>query len=238
MDAKDRLIVALDVPNAEQAQRLIDTLGGEVGLFKVGSQLFTAAGPALVRTIVAGGAGVFLDLKYHDIPNTVSEAMRVAASLGVSLIDAHALGGSAMLRGAAEALAAATPRGLARARLLAITVLTSHDEATLSELGLLGPIASAVPRLARLAQAAGADGVVASPHEVAAIRAACGPDFLIVTPGIRPVGAEAGDQARLATPAAAIAAGADYLVIGRPITAAADPRAAARAIVEELRSAS
>jgi orotidine-5'-phosphate decarboxylase len=238
MNAKDRLIVALDVPGADPARRLVDTLAGEVGLFKVGSQLFTAAGPALVSELVARGAGVFLDLKYHDIPNTVAEAMRAAAGLGVTLVDAHALGGRAMLRGAAEALAAGTPSGATRARLLAITVLTSHDETTLAELGLAGPIAAAVPRLAQLAQGAGADGVVASPHEVALIRAACGPGFLIVTPGIRPLGSAAGDQARLATPGAAVKAGADYIVVGRPITAAPDARDAARAIVDELARAS
>ncbi len=238
MDPKQRLIVALDVPSAEQARRLVGALAGEVGLFKVGSQLFTAAGPSIVREIVAGGGGVFLDLKYHDIPNTVAEAVRAAAGLGVALIDAHALGGSAMLRGAADALVAGTPSGTTRARLLAITVLTSHDEATLAELGLGGPIATAVPRLARLAQAAGVDGVVASPHEVAALRAACGRDLLIVTPGIRPAGSAADDQARLATPRAALAAGADSIVVGRPITAAANPRDAARAIVDELARAS
>jgi orotidine-5'-phosphate decarboxylase len=174
---------------------------------------------------------VFLDLKYHDIPNTVAGAVAAASRLGVTLADVHGLGGPAMMEAAAGAR---TDDGTL---LLAITVLTSHDEGTLAQIGLAGPIAEAVPRLARLAAASGMDGVVASPHEVALIREACGRDFLIVTPGIRPAGAAKGDQARLATPAAALAAGADYIVVGRPITAAADPAAAADAIVAEMETA-
>ena len=231
MEPRERLIVALDVPDAPAARALVERLAGRVGLFKVGSQLFTAAGPDLVREIVARGERVFLDLKYHDIPNTVAGAVAAASRLGVALVDVHGLGGGAMMEAAAGA------RADERTRLLAITVLTSHDEGTLAGIGLAGPIAEAVPRLARLAAASGMDGVVASPQEVALIRAACGPDFLIVTPGIRPAGAARGDQARLATPAAALAAGADYLVVGRPITEAPDPAAAADAIVDEMERA-
>ena len=231
MEPRERLIVALDVPDAPAARALVERLAGRVGLFKVGSQLFTAAGPDLVREIVARGERVFLDLKYHDIPNTVAGAVAAASRLGVALVDVHGLGGGAMMEAAAGA------RADDRTRLLAITVLTSHDEGTLAAIGLAGPIAEAVPRLARLAAASGMDGVVASPQEVALIRAACGPGFLIVTPGIRPAGAARGDQARLATPAAALAAGADYLVVGRPITEAPDPAAAADAIVDEMERA-
>jgi len=230
MNARDRLIVALDVPEADAARALVDRLSGAVGLFKVGSQLFTAAGPDFVHEIVARGEKVFLDLKFHDIPNTVAGAVASASRLGVSLLDVHGLGGRAMIEAAVGALPAMGTR------LLAITVLTSHDEDTLGEIGVNGPMAESVRRLAVLAKDAGADGVVASPHEVAFIREACGTGFLIVTPGIRPAGAAAGDQARAATPAAALAAGADYLVVGRPITAAADPRAAADAIVGEMAS--
>jgi orotidine-5'-phosphate decarboxylase len=226
--ARERLIVALDAPDAAAARSLVATLAGRVGMFKVGSQLFTAAGPGFVRELVERGERVFLDLKFHDIPNTVAGAVESAVRLGVSLVDAHALGGAAMLRAAARA------REGTEARLLAITILTSHDATTLGEVGLSGDITGAVLRLATLARDSGADGVVASPHEVAAIRAACGPGFLIVAPGIRPAGATAHDQARAATPAAAVAAGADYIVVGRPITEAADPAAAAAAIVDEI----
>ena len=228
MTPRERLIVALDVPQAEAARELVDRLKGRVGLFKVGSQAFTAAGPELVREIVARGERVFLDLKFHDIPNTVAGAVASAAALGVSLATVHGLGGRAMLEAAAGALPAMGTK------LLAITILTSHDEGTLGEIGVGGRVADSVKRLALLASDAGMDGVVASPHEVAMIREACGPGFLIVTPGIRPAGAATGDQARAATPAAAIAAGADYLVVGRPITEAKDPAAAADAIVREM----
>jgi orotidine-5'-phosphate decarboxylase len=224
----DRLIVALDVPSLPEAQRLVEALAGTVGMFKVGSQLFTAAGPDAVRWLVARGERVFLDLKFHDIPNTVASAVSSAVQLGVSLVDVHASGGRAMLEAGVRA------RGSASARLLAITILTSHDEDGLAELGLAGPIPSAVQRLARLAMAAGIDGVVASALEAPLIRKACGAELLIVTPGIRPAGSERNDQARAATPAAALEAGADYIVVGRPITAAPAPRAAAEAIVAEM----
>jgi orotidine-5'-phosphate decarboxylase len=228
MNARDRLIVALDVPKAEAARALVDRLAGHVGMFKVGSQLFTAAGPDLVHEIVGRGEKVFLDLKFHDIPNTVAGAVSSATRLGVSLLDVHGLGGRAMMEAAVGALPAMGTR------LLAITILTSHDEESLGEIGVNGSMADSVRRLAQLAKEAGTDGVVASPHEVALVREACGTDFLIVTPGIRPAGAASGDQARAATPAAALAAGADHIVVGRPITEAADPAAAADAIVREM----
>jgi orotidine-5'-phosphate decarboxylase len=232
MNARDRLIVALDVPNEADADALVNALAGRVGMFKVGSQLFTAAGPEFVRRLSARGEKVFLDLKYHDIPNTVASAVSAASRLGVSLLTVHALGGKAMMEAAMGALPAMG------ARLLAVTVLTSHDEASLEALGLPPDVPQSVQRLARLAQAAGVDGVVASPHEVALVREACGLGFLVVTPGIRPTGARAGDQARAATPEAARRAGADYLVVGRPITEARDPAAAAAAVVDEMESVS
>lgn len=228
MTPRERLIVALDVPNADQARKLVDALAGAVGMFKVGSELFTAAGPDFVRELVARGEHVFLDLKFHDIPNTVAGAVASAGQLGVSLIDVHGLGGRAMMAAAAGALPAMG------CRLLAVTILTSHDEASLGEVGLPGALPHSVDRLARLAKDAGVDGVVASPQEVGLVREACGEGFLIVTPGIRPAGAARGDQARLATPKEARRAGADYLVVGRPITQSAEPRAAADAIVAEM----
>jgi orotidine-5'-phosphate decarboxylase len=228
---RERLVVALDVPTADAARALVDRLAGHVGLFKVGSQLFTAAGPELVREIVARGERVFLDLKFHDIPNTVAGAVASAARLGVSLATVHGLGGRAMLEAGVGALPAMGTK------LLAITILTSHDAETLGQIGLARDVGTSVDRLARLAKEAGVDGVVASPHEVALVREACGRDFLIVTPGIRPAGAASGDQARAATPAAAIAAGADYLVVGRPIIEAEAPEGAADAIVRELERA-
>jgi len=231
MTPRDRLIVALDLPDAARARAMVDRLAGKAGMFKVGNQLFTAAGPELVREIVGRGEKVFLDLKYHDIPNTVAGAVSSAGQLGVSLVDVHALGGAEMLQAAVGALPA---MGI---RLLAVTILTSHGEAGLAATGISGSMADAVRRLAVLAREAGADGVVASPHEVALVREACGPDFLIVTPGIRPSGSARGDQARSATPAAALAAGADYVVVGRPILEADDPGAAAAAIVREMAAA-
>ncbi len=232
MQARDRLIVALDVPTAPEALTLADRLAGHVGMFKVGSQLFTAAGPELVRALVSRHERVFLDLKFHDIPNTVAGAVESACRLGVRLLTMHATGGAAMMQAAAGA------RGEASTRLLAITVLTSHDARTLAQIGLAGPLPDAVRRLALLAQASGLDGVVCSPEEASLVREACGASFLIVTPGIRPAGVAAADQARAATPAAALSAGADYLVVGRPVIAAPDPAAAAAAIVREMASAS
>jgi len=228
MKTKDRLIVALDVPDAAAARALVDRLAGRAGMFKVGSQLFTAAGPDFVRELVGRGEKVFLDLKYHDIPNTVASAVSGACQLGVSLVDVHALGGRAMLEAAVGALPTLG------ASLLAVTILTSHDQESLGQVGVGGGLGDSVRRLALLAKDAEADGVVASPQEVSLIREACGPDFLIVTPGIRSAGGKADDQARAATPAAALSAGADYLVVGRPITQAPDPAAAAAAILREM----
>jgi orotidine-5'-phosphate decarboxylase len=225
---QDRLIVALDVPTSEEARALVERLSGAVGMFKVGHQLFTEAGSAFVRELVGRGEKVFLDLKYHDIPNTVAKAVARAAEMGVSFLTVHALGGRAMLEAAMGALPAM------HTRVLAVTVLTSHAEESLGELGIGGSLHESVLRLARLAKEANVDGVVASPHEVALVRDACGPGFLVVTPGIRPAGSEKGDQARAATPEAALAAGADYIVVGRPILQARDPRAAAEAIVAHL----
>jgi orotidine-5'-phosphate decarboxylase len=231
LSPKDRLIVALDVPTAPQATALVDRLAGQVGMFKVGSQLFTALGPDFVKDLVSRGEKVFLDLKYHDIPNTVAAAVGEASRLGVSLLTVHALGGRAMIEAAMGALPALGTR------LLAVTVLTSHDQETLAQIGVGGEVAEWVRRLAVLAREANADGVVASPHEVGLIREACGPEIVVVTPGVRPAGAARDDQARAATPAAALAAGADYLVVGRPIIEARDPAEAAAAIVTEMRTA-
>ncbi|HEY3358106.1 MAG TPA: orotidine-5'-phosphate decarboxylase [Polyangia bacterium] len=227
MEPHERIIVALDSPTLASALAICDRLQGEVGLFKIGLELFSACGPEAIRWVQARGR-VFLDLKLHDIPETVGRAMAAATKHGVELVTVHASGGRAMLVRAAEAAHAAGTR------VVAVTALTSLDDHDLEETGQIGPLADLVAARARLAQEAGCDGVVASPHEVAAIRAACGPAFLIVTPGVRPQGADVADQKRVATPAAALAAGADYLVIGRPITGAKDPRAAARAISAEL----
>jgi orotidine-5'-phosphate decarboxylase len=236
MITRDRLIVALDLPSGNAATRMAEILQGHVGMFKVGSELFTAEGPVPVRYLITTGHKVFLDLKFHDIPNTVRAAAREAAELGVSMVNVHASGGRKMMQAALEgARSAGTVAGNdARPKVLAVTILTSLEVHDLEELGISGTPVEAVTRLARLAQSAGLDGVVASPREIAALRQACGPNFLIVTPGIRPASAAANDQARIATPASAIAAGADYLVVGRPITGAPDPAAAADAIVAEM----
>jgi orotidine-5'-phosphate decarboxylase len=245
MTLRDRLIVALDLPSGNAATRMAESLQGHVGMFKVGSELFTAEGPVTVCYLVTAGHRVFLDLKFHDIPNTVRAAAREAAELGVSMVNVHASGGRKMMEAALEgAGATGTVTGNeARPKVLAVTILTSLDVQDLKELGISGTAVEAVIRLARLAQSAGLDGVVASPREISALRQACGPDFLIVTPGIRPApalhhpvrgSAATDDQARIATPASAIAAGADYLVVGRPITGAPDPVAAADAIVAEM----
>jgi len=242
---RDKLILALDLPSGNAASRMAERLQGHVGMFKVGSELFTAEGPVPVRYLVATGQRVFLDLKFHDIPNTVRAAARQAAELGVSMMNVHASGGRKMMEAALEGVRCVTtgPGNGARPRVLAVTILTSLESQALEELGISGTPVEAVIRLARLAQSAGLDGVVASPREISALREACGPGFLIVTPGIRPASglhhpvqgyAAADDQARIATPASAIAAGADYLVVGRPITGAPDPAAAADAIVAEM----
>ena len=228
-----RLVVALDTASREQALAWARSLSGRVGLVKVGLELFTAAGPALVEELAGLGVPVFLDLKLHDIPNTVERAARTCARLGVRLLTVHATGGAAMLAAAAAGAAAAASAG-ERPRVLAVTVLTSLDDAALDALGIPGGAAARVLAWADLARRSGCDGVVCSPHELAALRGRLGADFVLLAPGIRPTGAEIGDQRRVATPAAAVAAGADYIVVGRPITAAPDPVAAAEAIVAEL----
>ncbi len=239
MPAREKLIVALDVPSADAALHVVERLHGHVGMFKVGLEVFTAEGPVLPRYLLAKGEKVFLDLKFHDIPNTVRSAAREASRLGVSFLNVHAAGGRKMLEAAVEGVNAAGGgrRQGDRTRLLGVTVLTSLAAQDLMELGITGTPQEVVVRLARLAESAGLDGVVASPREIAAIRGACGPNFLIVTPGIRPATAAADDQARIATPESAVRAGADYLVVGRPITAADDPALAADAIVAEMEKA-
>jgi orotidine-5'-phosphate decarboxylase len=239
---RSSLILALDFDSLSSAVKFAKHVADLVGMFKIGNQLFTAAGPAAVKEISALGAGVFLDLKFHDIPNTVAGAVLSAAAMtGVQLVNVHALGGRAMLEAAVQAISAGVPMGADRPRLLAVTILTSMDQKTMKEVGIGGTPKLRVTKLAQLAKNAGVDGVVASVEEARAIRKACGRDFLIVTPGVRPKGESAtarhDDQARKATPAEAIRAGADFLVVGRPILAAADPRGAAQAIVEEIAAA-
>ena len=225
----ERILCAIDTTDLEAAESLARRLAGTVGGVKLGSEFFTAHGAEGVRRIAAGGAPVFLDLKYHDIPNTVAGAVRAAKALGCFMLTVHAAGGAAMMRAAAEA------RGPAAGPVIvAVTVLTSLGEDDLAAIGQAGPVADQVLRLGRLARNAGADGLVASPLEVAALRAALGPDSVLVVPGIRPGWAASDDQKRVTTPAEAVRAGADYLVIGRPITRAANPEEAARRIAAEL----
>jgi len=241
---RSSLIVALDFDSLSSAAKFAQQVSDLVGMFKIGNQLFTAAGPAAVKEISAMGPGIFLDLKFHDIPNTVAGAVLSAAAMtGVQLVNVHALGGRAMLEAAVQAISAGVPMGADRPRLLAVTILTSMDPKSMRETGIGGPPKSRVVKLARLAKEVGVDGVVASVKEARAIRKACGREFLIVTPGVRPASGEnAGatkrdDHARSATPTEAIKAGADYLVVGRPILTAHDPRAAAQAIVDEIAAA-
>ncbi len=240
-DPADRVLVALDVASLADATSLLDQLQGVLTGCKIGSQLFTAAGPAAVEAARKRGYRVFLDLKFHDIPNTVAGAVREATRLGVFMVNVHAAGGVAMMRAAAEAAARTSQElGTPRALCLAVTVLTSLDRRALDvEVGVPGTVEGHVLHLARLAQQAGLDGCVASPHEAAVLRQHLGQRWVIVTPGIRggPIGEDGArakdDQARIATPAAALRAGAHYLVVGRPITAAPDPAAAARAMLAE-----
>ena len=234
-----QLLVALDVESGARAIELAMTLHGLVDGVKIGSRLFTLEGPALVRRLSDEGARVFLDLKFHDIPNTVAQAVAAAVTTGAWMINVHASGGVPMMQAAAKAATETAARlGQAKPLVIAVTVLTSMDQATLRAGGVERPLFDQVVALARMAQQAGLDGVVASPQETAAIRAACGPDFAIVTPGIRgaSAGVEKNDQARTMGPGEAVRAGANYLVVGRPIIAAADPRRAAQGIVEEIKA--
>ncbi len=224
MQPRDRLVVAVDLSARDEILRLVDTLHGSVGVFKIGLQAFIANGPQIVREVVARGERVFLDLKIHDIPNTAKRAVAEAASLGASIATVHTAGGEPMLR-------ACNHKTLL---VLGVTVLTSLNETDLLQIGFGGSAVDNAVRLAQLAKSSGLRGVVASPLEIAPIREACGKDFLILTPGIRPKGSDAGDQQRIMTPGEAVRAGADYLVVGRPITNAADPRSAALGIVDEM----
>ena len=228
MQARDRLVVAVDLSSRDDILRLVDRLQGSVGIFKIGLQAFITNGPSVVREIVSGGERVFLDLKIHDIPNTAKHAVAEAAQLGASMATVHAAGGEGMLRACADA---DDDRSLL---VLAVTELTSLTEADLLQIGMGGLAVDNAVRLARLAQEAGLRGVVASPLEIEPIREACGAGFTILTPGIRPAGSDVGDQKRVMTPRDAVTAGADYIVVGRPITNAADPRSAALAIVEKM----
>lgn len=234
---RDRIIVALDLPDAEQALPVAERLKGQVGWVKVGMTLFYAEGPQIVRELRAMGFRVFVDLKLHDIPHQVEGACAALVRVGADMLTVHASGGRAMLESAVRSTSAAAARFNApRPLVVAVTVLTSIDDAGMAELGWDIAAADAVAKLAAVARDAECDGIVCSPNEAAAMRALLGPDAAIVTPGVRPAGEASGDQARVATPAEALAAGASHLVIGRPITGAADPAAAVRAIVEGAQS--
>ena len=238
MHAHDRLIVALDVESLAEAERLLDRLQGLITRFKIGSQLFTAAGPPAVELVAKRGAEVFLDLKFHDIPNTVAGAAREATRMGVLMFNVHASGGRAMMKAAVESAATtAKETGGRRPIVLAVTVLTSLDRGALSrELSVATSVEGHVLHLAGMAAESGLDGCVASPNEIAALRTNRGAGWVIVTPGVRPAGSDSGDQSRIATPRAAVQAGAHYLVVGRPITAASDPTRAAEAVLAEMGS--
>jgi orotidine-5'-phosphate decarboxylase len=237
LEPKDKLIVALDVQTAADAHKLVGELKDVVGMFKVGSQLFTSTGPALVDTIIDAGNKVFLDLKFHDIPHQVAGAARAAAEHGVSLFTVHASGGAEMMRRAVDAVSETAERKrINRSKILAVSLLTSIDAVTLGQIGFIDSPSDAVTRLVKLAENAGVDGVVSSPQEAASIRSITKFGFLIVTPAIRPTPLENPneDQKRIATPTAALSAGADYIVVGRPITSAPDPIEAALRIVAEM----
>ncbi len=232
-EARSKIIFALDVHGFSEVEQWADLLAPHVGMFKVGKQLFTSCGPAAVRMIQKCGGEVFLDLKYHDIPNTVAMASLEAARMGVKLFNLHALGGYEMMAKTVETLDKEF-KGGERGKVLAVTILTSSNEETLRDVGINIPVPEMVVKLALLAKKAGIDGVVASPQEVPLIREACGKDFLIVTPGVRPAFASTDDQKRIMTPAEAVRTGSDYLVVGRPIAAAPKPVEAAEAIIEEI----
>ena len=228
--ARERLIVALDVSTAREAQALVQRIGEAAGIYKVGLQLFTAEGPRVVRELVSSGRRVFLDLKLHDIPNTVRHAVESTIELGAYMLTVHAAGGAAMLR-------AATQVAGDRLNILAVTVLTSLGDDDMQEIGVSGRVADQALRMAELAQNTGCHGVVTSPREASLLRKALGEGFAIVTPGVRPSGTESHDQQRIATPAEAIANGASHIVVGRPITHAPDPAVAAQAIISEMEQA-
>jgi orotidine-5'-phosphate decarboxylase len=228
-DPRQRLIVALDVSTAAAAQKIVAAVGDSARTYKVGMQLYTAEGPQVVRDLVASGRKVFLDLKYHDIPNTVGAAVAEAAKLGVSMLTVHASGSGRMLRAAVEA-AKSRPELM----VLAVTVLTSMDQNDLEKIGIRGTVEDSVVRLATIALANGCQGIVTSAREASTLRAELGHKFAVVTPGVRPAGGDVGDQVRVVTPAEAIASGASHIVVGRPITEAADPAAEARAILSQI----
>ena len=239
MQPNNKLILALDVDSIEKAEALVSELKDHVGIYKVGKELFTATGPEIVKKINQIGGKVFLDMKYHDIPNTVAKAAEAATKLGVYMFNIHASGGYKMMYDAVEAVKKSSAElGIKKPLVLGVTVLTSIDQTTLNnELRINGTVEEQVVHLAKLAQKAGLDGVIASPQEIKAIRAACGSDFLIVTPGVRPLWAASQDQKRVTTPKEAIEQGADYLVIGRPITGAENRIDAAKKILEEIKNA-
>jgi orotidine-5'-phosphate decarboxylase len=229
-DPRQNLIVALDVSSAAAAHKIVAAVGDSAFTYKVGMQLYTAEGPGIVRDLIASGRRVFLDLKYHDIPNTVASAVREAAELGVGMLTIHAGGGGKMIRAAVEAARNSNPALM----LLGVTVLTSMDDQDLEKVGVRDGVVDQVLRLAALAITSGCQGVVASALEAAKLRLKLGNHFLIVTPGVRPAGKDHGDQSRVVTPAEAIAAGATYIVVGRPITAAPNPAAEARSILDQM----
>ena len=229
-DARQHLIVALDVSSAVAARKIVAAVGDSASTYKVGMQLYTAEGPQIVRELVAPGRRIFLDLKYHDIPTTVASAVREAAKLGVSMLTVHASGGSKMLRAAVDAAAIVNPELM----VLGVTVLTSMDENDLEETGARRKVLDQVLRLAELAIRSGCQGIVTSARETAHVRSRLGHKFAIVNPGIRPAGADRGDQSRVVTPAEAIAAGATHIVVGRPITEAANPAAEVEKILQEM----
>lgn len=231
-DVREKLIVALDVSSAAAAQKIVAAVGDSALTYKVGMQLYTAEGPQVVRDLLASGRRVFLDLKYHDIPNTVGAAVQEAAQLGVTMLTVHAAGSGKMVRAAVEAARAVSPSLM----VLAVTVLTSLDEHDLDKIGVRGTVRDEVLRLSGLALANGCQGIVTSAREASALRAELGDDFAIVTPGVRPAGTGHGDQVRVVTPSDAIAAGASHIVVGRPITEATDPAAEARAILGQISS--
>jgi orotidine-5'-phosphate decarboxylase len=234
-EGRNPILVAIDTPDIDRARDLARRVGDAAGGIKLGLEFFNANGPEGVREVAADQDNLFLDLKYHDIPNTVAGAVRAAVRLRPAILNVHAAGGPAMMRAARQAAAEeAADLGVKRPLVIAVTVLTSLDDADLESVGQAGPVADQVIRLAALARECGLDGVVCSPREIVSVRAACGPGFTLVVPGIRSADAAKGDQKRVMTPAEALAAGADWLVIGRPITGAPDPAEAARAVAAEL----